>query len=357
MSHTLTSNNNKMKITTWTNLPESERQAILTQVAEKYALPENAIEKDYWVSMVLRALFNLPYKENLIFKGGTSLSKGWHLIERFSEDIDLAINPAQFGFEGTTFGKSKRDKLRRTSKTFVETELKDKLTEELEEAGLGKHIKVESEETKVSDKDPMVLYINYKSILKEKRDYIYEKVKLEISCRSMIEPSEKLRMRSMIADSYPEEPFAESGFEVNTADPRRTFLEKVFLLHEEFNRPGGCTRLDRITRHMYDIVRMMDKDFAKEVLSDATLYTEIVRHRSVMTSWHGMDYKTHHPSTINFIPPEKVIPILREDYKKMQDNFIYGDSPSFDELIEKLKELQERFHNQTWSTDFFTDAN
>lgn len=185
MSHTLTSNNNKMKITTWANLPESERQAILTQVAEKYALPENAIEKDYWVSMVLRALFNLPYKENLIFKGGTSLSKGWHLIERFSED----------------------------------------------------------------------------------------------------------------------------------------------------------------------------KDFAKEVLSDATLYTEIVRHRSVMTSWHGMDYKTHHPSTINFIPPEKVIPVLREDYKKMQDNFIYGDSPSFDELIEKLKELQERFHNQTWSTDFFTDAN
>ena len=79
-----------MKITTWANLPESERQAILTQVAEKYALPENAIEKDYWLSMVLRALFNLPYKENLIFKGGTSLSKGWHLIERFSEDIGRA---------------------------------------------------------------------------------------------------------------------------------------------------------------------------------------------------------------------------------------------------------------------------
>lgn len=233
-----------MKNRQWANLPKNDRLAILTEVAQKMGLPENAVEKDYWVSMVLKALSSLPSSKNLVFKGGTSLSKGWHLIERFSEDIDLAVNPAQFGFEGTEFSKSKRDKLRRKSKTFVETELKNSLLDALNALGLEKHINVEAEETSVSDKDPMVLYINYKSVLPKKEDYIFYKVKLEISCRSLTEPSESLRMRSMIADSMPDESFAEEEFDVNTADPRRTFLEKVFLLHEEFNRPGGCTRLN-----------------------------------------------------------------------------------------------------------------
>lgn len=342
-----------MQNQTWANLPLSDRLAILTNVADSYGLPENAIEKDYWVSMVLKALFGLPCGRSLVFKGGTSFSKGWHLIERFSEDIDLAINPAQFGFEGTTFGKSKRDKLRRVSKTFIETELKDGLASALDEMGLSNHVSVEAESTEVSDRDPMVLFVNYKSVLKEKKEYIYEKVKLEISCRSMLEPSEMLQMRSMIADSYSKEPFAEDTFGVNTADPRRTFLEKVFLLHEEFNRPAGCTRLDRITRHMYDIERMMDKPFASEAVNDAELYTEIVRHRSIMTAWHGMDYTTHHPSTIKFIPPEAVLPVLKEDYKKMRENFIYGNTLSFDKLISRLCELQGRFRQATWMTDFF----
>lgn len=342
-----------MEQNTWANLPMDDRLVILTTVADKYGLPENAIEKDYWVSMVLKALFSLECGRNLTFKGGTSLSKGWHLIERFSEDIDLAINPSQFGFDGTTFKKSKRDKLRRASKTFVETELKDQLTSALSGMELADHIDVESEVVKESDRDPMVLFVNYKSILEEKKDYIFEKVKLEISCRSMTEPSEKLSMRSMIADTYPEEPFAEPLFNVNTADPRRTFLEKVFLLHEEFNRPGGFSRLDRITRHMYDIERMMDKPFAKKAIDDADLYTEIVRHRSIMTAWHGMDYTTHHPSTIKFIPPESIVPELKADYKKMQDNFIYGQSLDFDKLIERLVELQERFRKEKWQTDFF----
>ena len=342
-----------MKNRQWANLSKNDRLAILTEVAQKIGLPENAVEKDYWVSMVLKALFSLPFSKNLVFKGGTSLSKGWHLIERFSEDIDLAVNPAQFGFEGTEFSKSKRDKLRRKSKNFVETELKDSLLDSLNALGLEKHIKVEAEETSVSDKDPMVLYINYKSVLPEKEDYILEKVKLEVSCRSLMEPSESLRMRSMIADSMPDESFAEEEFDVNTADPRRTFLEKVFLLHEEFNRPGGCTRLDRLTRHMYDIERMMDKSFVESAINDPELYTGIVRHRSIMTAWHGMDYKSHHPSRINFIPPDSVKNVLIDDYKKMQDFFIYGDSPTYKDLVSRLKDLLYKFRQVTWMTDFF----
>ena len=83
--------------------------------------------------------------------------------------------------------------------------------------------------------------------------------------------------------------------------PGRTFLEKVFLLHEEFNRPNGCTHIERITRHMYDIVKMMDKPFAMEAMQDVQLYEDIVTHRKKFTAWSGLDYTSHLPHTISFL--------------------------------------------------------
>lgn len=119
--------------------------------------------------------------------------------------------------------------------------------------------------------------------------YIAERVKIEISCRSLMEPSEKIEIRSMIEDAYPEEDFSLSTFTVPTAIPGRTFLEKVFLLHEEFNRPNGCIHLDRITHHMYDIVKMMDNPFAIEAINNKILYEDIVSHRRQFTAWSGFN--------------------------------------------------------------------
>ena len=102
----------------WTDLDISERQVILENVREKRKLDVIAIEKDFWVSMVLKALFSLPVGKNIVFKGGTSLSKGWNLIDRFSEDIDLAIDREFFGF-AKELGKNQRDKLRKTSKKYT----------------------------------------------------------------------------------------------------------------------------------------------------------------------------------------------------------------------------------------------
>ena len=127
------------------------------------------------------------------------------------------------------------------------------------------------------------------SILQNKIQYIPERVKIEISCRSLMEPSERIEIRSMIEDAYPDEEFSLSAFAVPTVVPGRTFLEKVFLLHEEFNRPNGCTRIERITRHMYDIVKMMDKPFASEAMNNKILYEDIVSHRSQFTAWSGLD--------------------------------------------------------------------
>ena len=331
----------------WTNLTIEERLTILTNIAEEKGIVENAIEKDYWVSMVLRGIFSLPYADALVFKGGTSLSKGWNLIERFSEDIDLAIDRKFLGF-GEELNKSQRTKLRKESKKFICNTLSSDIEAKLSEYGILTECKVVVPETPVSDLDPVVLFIEYNTILSQKVDYLPERVKIEISCRSLIEPFEKVAIRSMIEDAYPEEDFALEKVDVPTVLPGRTFLEKIFLLHEEFTRPGGCSRIERLTRHMYDIEKMMNKPFAFEAMNNHVMYNEIVAHRKAFTAWSGLDYTTHIPQTISFVPPVEIEAVLRNDYEQMKYGFIYKDAPSYEHLIERLTELQQRFRNLEW---------
>lgn len=117
--------------TNWLTLPKERRIEILNQATELTGLPAIAIEKDWWVTLSLNACFSLPDSKHIIFKGGTSLSKGWDLIERFSEDIDLAIDRKFFGFEGE-ISKIQIRKLRKQSCEFISTtflkDLKEKLS-------------------------------------------------------------------------------------------------------------------------------------------------------------------------------------------------------------------------------------
>ena len=336
----------------WVDLSLEERQTILSNIAEEKGIGDNAVEKDFWVSMVLKGIFSLPCSKGLVFKGGTSLSKGWHLIKRFSEDCDFAIDRTVLGFDKIKNG-TQRNKLRKTSKKFIDNTLVVELENALKELGLSGHFMIVNPETTESDKDPVEFFVEYKSILPEKNSYISETVKIEISCRSLTEPFESVGIRSMIEDAYPNEPFTASPFNVPTVLPGKTFLEKIFLLHEEFNRFGGGTDVKRLTRHFYDIEKMMDKDFAVEAMNNQSLYSDIVEHRSKFTAWSGLDYQSHHPSTISFLPPESLNDALKDDYRKLQEGFIYGDSLSYEELIERLAILQTRFRKLTCNTPFF----
>ena len=336
----------------WVDLSIEERQTILANVAEEKGVDDNAVEKDFWVSMTLKAIFNSACSHGIVFKGGTSLSKGWGLIERFSEDCDLAIDRAVLGFE-KELTKKQRTNLRKEAKKFVDNILVSEVEGCLNKLGLTGHFNVNNPPVKESDKDPTEFFIEYKSILPEKNPYIAERVKVEVSCRSLTEPFEILKMRSMIEDAYPDESFTQPKFDVPTVLPGKTFLEKIFLLHEEFNRPGGGVKIDRLTRHLYDIEKMMDKEFAIEAMNNIDLYAEIVEHRSKFTAWSGLDYKTHHPSTISFLPPQALTQTLRDDYKKMQEGFIYKDSLTYNELINRINALQDCFRNLDWNSPFF----
>lgn len=184
---------------------------------------------------------------------------------------------------------------------------------------------------------PSTIYIHYKSILPEISEYILPKIKIEISCLSMDEPVEMKKITPYFADVLKED---EIEVEFPTVIPTRTFLEKIFLLHEEFQKDNP--RYKRMSRHLYDIEKMMDLPFG-EAIYDSELYNNVIKHRSVFNKIDGIDYNLHKPNSINFIPPESIINEWEKDYDSMQKNFIYDQRKlSFSELIERMEELTKR---------------
>ncbi len=131
--------NNFLKLT------ESQKRSVFNAIAHKVGLPAQVVEKDFWVTAVLQTLFSLPISRYLVFKGGTSLSKGWKLIERFSEDVDLAIDPSVFGVSDGDLTKKQIKKLRKASSLFVLEELTPTLTNELSSLGMGSFISCEAQ--------------------------------------------------------------------------------------------------------------------------------------------------------------------------------------------------------------------
>ncbi|MCF0207389.1 MAG: nucleotidyl transferase AbiEii/AbiGii toxin family protein, partial [Bacteroidales bacterium] len=165
--------------------------------------------------------------------------------------------------------------------------------------------------------------------------------KIEVSGRSMSEPVTEVQINSMIDQIYPSTPFTESSFGVRAVLPERTFLEKIFLLHEEFAKPKDLIRIERMSRHMYDIWKMLKTPVANNAINNDTLYKQVVEHRRTFIGLRDFDYNTLMPATLTLIPPEHIIEQWRDDYENMRIHMIYGESIPFDELVEKLRELNK----------------
>lgn len=288
----------------------------------------------------------MPFAEKLIFKGGTSLSKVWHLIERFSEDINLAVDRSLFGFEGD-LTKKQIKKLRKASSLFVKDTFCPALQEAVEKYGLQDFCKIESEPDGEGDStypEPRKIFVRYKSAWAEPSEYLSPIVMLEIGARSLLEPNEQTHINSMVEGVFPTIQTTIVDSKVATALASKTFLEKVFLLHELFSVEGRGVIADRKSRHLYDLSRMMDKDFALAAIKDDELWESIRHHREIFTSISGMDYTPDIRRRIVLVPREDIRSAWEADYKSMCSSMIFGEKPSFIELIEDMKVLEDRFH-------------
>jgi predicted nucleotidyltransferase component of viral defense system len=333
---------NTVIIMTFNDLSRKERLELYQAAHENLGLSKIIIEKDWWVTAVLRALFSLPYAEILSFKGGTSLSKCYNLIERFSEDIDIAVNR-----EKPDLTKTKtrlRNDLRRATCTFVRETLQFDLAKQLENNGLNPNdFTVKVNITPVTTTDPEIIEVEYNSLFAEDT-YIKRKVIIEVSGRSMGEPLQPVSLQSMIDEQFPNEEFTERPFEVQVVVPERTFLEKICLLHEEFSKPQELIRTERMSRHLYDLVQIMDTPVAEKALANTELYTSIVEHRRIFIGLNGFDYDTLAPKIVKIVLPESIIDLWKADYETMQRTMIYGKSLTFNKLIDKINALNQRIN-------------
>lgn len=325
----------------WLTLPKQRQINLLNQLSARTGIQPQAIEKDAWVTLMLRMLFQSEIKEYMVFKGGTSLSKAYKLIERFSEDIDIAIDRRFLGFEGD-LTKGEIRKLRKKSHLFVSTEMIKILTKQLDNHGIDKtlyHIIVENND--ISDQDPETIKINYQSIFEE-LPYLQNIVLIEIGARSLLEPYTKTTIKSIIDTLNPDTIFTEKGFSVKTVIPEKTFLEKAILLHEEFQKPKEKIRHERMSRHLYDIGQIINTEFGQRAIMDTELFNTIIEHRKKFTPIKTVDYENLRFENLKIIPPKEIYDLYKRDYEKMQESMIYGESLVFSQLIEIIKKTSAK---------------
>ncbi len=328
--------------TYWLTLSQERRIEILNQATEMTGLPSVAIEKDWWVTLALNTSFSLPYSKNIVFKGGTSLSKGWNLIKRFSEDIDLAIDRRYFGFD-SDISKTQIKNLRKQSCEFISTTFLADLTQKLTEWKAIDECKLIAQPVKDSDKDPQVMEIYYNSVI-DNSEYLPQRVLIEVSSRSLMEPIEARKINSILSETFPQQSFASVPFAIPTVLPERTFLEKIFLLHEEFSQDAEKFRIDRLSRHLYDLEKLMDTEHGIAALKNTDLYNNIVAHREKFNPLRGLDYANHIPSKISIVPPDGVVKDYERDYEAMTSFMIYGEPLKFKSLMKRIFELQMRIN-------------
>lgn len=331
------------------DLSTADKEAIFNQISNDTGMPSFAVEKDWWVVQTLSVIFEMEAGKHLVFKGGTSLSKAWKLIQRFSEDVDLSIDRAFLGFGGE-LSKSKRTELRKVASEYTSGPFFEELQERFAARGINELtfnlVKAES-----TDQDPRVIIVNYPNVINSP-GYIEPSVQIEIGCRSMQEPFTIMAFASLVDETFIGSSFIQPGIMVPTVNPERTFLEKVFLLHEEFHRPIERMRVERLSRHLYDVVTLAKTEFAEKALSDPSLYQTIVDHRQAFTRVGGVNYNSLQPQTIDPMPRPEVLDAWRADYQKMVEQMIYEPSPpSYDEIISKLRSLKERINNLFWKLD------
>ena len=252
------------------------------------------------------------------------------------------MNRGYLGYGGELSRTQVSDKLRRAACTFVRERLQNDLRDKMIEQGIpSDKFSIEVNITSISTVDPEVINVRYDSLY-PMLSYIRNAVKIEVSGRSMSEPIENVLLRSMSEDAFPNTKFAETKFNVPTVKPERTFLEKVCLLHEEFCKEVAEVRVNRMSRHLYDIAIMMKTDIANRALADKHLFDNIVEHRRKFIGLKGFDYSTLCADKISIVPPEGVIDKWKQDYIQMCNSMMYGDYPDFDELMAYICELQER---------------
>lgn len=324
-----------------------EKREVFQAVSLSMGLRPDIVEKDFWVCFMLHHLFHdCKYKDAFVFKGGTSLSKAYHVIERFSEDIDIILDWRKIVSKGEDpwddRSKTKQDQYNKLvnarAAKFYAHELVPCLNSELEELlGTGQWIDVD-------ENDEMVVNFFYPQLFEV--EYLRDKVRLEIGPLAEWLPSHVIEIQSFVSEKYPKL-FDRKMTEVLTIDVERTFWEKLTILHKMANFPINKSLPPRYARHLYDVYCMANSSVKGQAFARKELLERDVTFKQKFYYAKSAHYETATLKDISLIPADYIIDAVRQDYAAMK-NMIYGEYPEFDVIIDRLKKLEEEVHSLSY---------
>ncbi len=323
---------------------ENDRKALFHNTAAKMGMTDAIIEKDFWVCYMLDYLFHRSqWKDTIAFKGGTSLSKAYGLIGRFSEDIDLILDWRVLGYgidePWENCSNTKQDIFNKEANTRAEVFLRDTflpsviadLTSEL-----GENVKCYIEEN-----DPQTVKISYPNSFSDTS--ILQEIRLEIGALAAWTPVKNALITPYSAEQYARL-FEQPSTEVLTVLLERTFWEKVTILHIEAFRPEDRSFPSRYSRHYYDLYKMMQTPVKDNALSDNDLLSRVVKFKDKFYRCPWARYDLAKRGTMKILPPDYNMAKLRSDYEHMQ-NMLFGNKPSFDEIMSAMAELEKEIND------------
>ncbi len=335
-------------------LSSEERAPYLQEAAERLGVSQTIVEKDFWVCRMLGWVFQNPeLGPHLVFKGGTSLSKVFGAIQRFSEDIDLSVSPALLGWNESDLD----DAPSRTQRTKRMEDLQSRCVDQTEgvfrpaveatvRASLGQMpdggdwVTYQLDPTSNS---PTLLFA-YPSVLSHQSAYIASIVKLEFGSLTDQRPAGEHRIKPLLADVLPADDFDDLETTVTSLEIERTFWEKATILHSTFHRPGDQPIPDRYARHYADFAALWlhaSKDIA---LARLDLLDRVATFKTRFFSSRSANYETARPGSLRLSPPTFRENELFKDYEKMRPMFL-GEPPDFIAVLQIIREAEQHINS------------
>ena len=326
-----------------------DRRGLFAATAARLGTTVQNAEKDFWVCWTLDALFNDPPTDGprLLFKGGTSLSKGFGLIARFSEDIDITVFRDDLGVGASVeqleamSGKQRArrlDAIRSACQAYIGGPLQGRLK------ALGANLPANAGILRVAsdpdDPDGQSLLLWYPSVTAED-SYIRPAVKIEAGAKSALDPNRDIAITPYVDEDLPDFDLIVPG--VTTVKPLRTFWDKVVILHglrRWFDRRGELRGGgQRVSRHYYDVDRLMRAETGRAAVDDHEMARDCARHAQMFFNRPDFDLAHAEPGSFALLPHDDMVDQLRRDYAAMRI-MIFGDVPSFDDILASVARLE-----------------
>lgn len=329
----------------WMELPEEDRKDILQAAAVEFGRQATVLEKDIWVCWVLQILFSIPDAHPMAFKGGTSLSKVYQVIDRFSEDVDITLDYRHFedAFDPFAENASKNqirkysDRLKGHVKTYANEIIVPVIRRALEELPSADHHTIEVDET--GEK----VWISFPSVTESHDEYLRSQVLIELGGRNVIDPNERHWISPDVEELTPEVDYPAS--EVVVLSPERTFWEKATLIHVECHRGQLKASAERLSRHWYDLVMLAQHVSGQAAIHNRELFEDVVRHKQVFFNASYANYGTCLEGRLRLLPEARILGALQADYEEMiRAGMMYQQAPSFDEIVDAVRRLEKEIN-------------